>query len=72
MMETKAQFRLATTAIIAALAIASTSLLAQDAPPADTSVDALAPAPTTDAAIVPETVAPEVTPTASEAARQAA
>ena len=67
MMETKAQLRLASTAIIAALAISSTPLLAQDAPPPDTSVDTpvtptadpLAPEPATDASIVPVTVAPE-------------
>lgn len=83
MMETKTQIRLATTAIAAALAIAATPLLAQDAPPPDTSVespvstapDPLAPGPTTDTSVATDTgvatestVAPEVTQTTSEAA----
>lgn len=75
MSETKTQIRLATTAIVAALAISSTPLLAQDAPPPDTSVetpvtpatDPLAPEPATDTSVAPETtVAPETSPAARE------
>jgi len=79
MTETQSQIRLATTAMIAVLAISSTPLLAQDAAPPDTSVetpitpatDPLAPAPATDTTATPEpTVAPEAAPATSESKRE--
>jgi hypothetical protein len=74
MTKTRTPARLATTAIIAALAMSTTPLMAQDAPAPDTSVDTpastsdpLAPEPSTDTSVAPETtVAPEAAPAASE------